>query len=127
MQVIWQKNTQNNEWFDLLRLDLDAPYFTNPAIKKGVFVIWYTAPSLAKVIKIGSGNLAEQLKNLRTNPSILQYSNIGQLKVAWIAVNGVLQESQMPNVEVFLNKKYSPLIEGLKMGVEELPVNLIGK
>lgn len=71
LPVVWQKNTQNNEWFDFLRLDLTATYFAGG--KKGVFVIWYAAPNKAKVIKIGSGNLVEQLKNLRANPAILQY------------------------------------------------------
>ena len=123
LQVVWQKNTQNNEWFDLLRLDLDAPYFTG---KRGVFVIWYITAGKAKVIKIGSGNLAEQLKNLRVSPSVLQYSNMGTLKVSWIAVNGILQENQMHGVEAYLYEHYSPL-EGVKPTVTPIEVNLIGK
>lgn len=124
MLVIWQKNTQNNEWFDLLRLDLSAPYFMG---KRGVFVIWYVAPPKTKVIKVGSGNLAEQLKNLRVNPTILQYSTNGTLKVSWIAVNGNLQENQMQGVETFLYDIYSPLVGEKPAGITIIPVNLIGK
>ncbi len=123
LQVTWQKNTQNNEWFDFLRLDLDAPYFKD---KRGVFLIWYASPSQAKVIKIGSGNLAEQLKNLRVNPVILDYSKNGTLKVSWIAVNGALQPEQMNGVEAYLSRIYTPLL-GEKKNAEEIQVNLIGK
>jgi len=32
--VHWVKNTENNQWYDLLRLNLDAPYFAG---KSGVY------------------------------------------------------------------------------------------
>ena len=125
MQVIWQKNTQNNEWFDLLRLDLSASYFT-ASPKKGVFAIWYVAPGRAKVIKVGSGNLSEQLKNLRSNPIIIDFSKNGPLKVSWIAINGVPQENQMSGVEAYLYDKYTPLL-GERPVATPISVNLIGE
>ena len=108
LPVTWQKNSQNNEWFDFLRLDLDSSYFSLG--KKGVFIIWYTSPAGGRAIRVGSGVLADQLKALRTNPSIVQYSTNGPLKVSWVAVNGVLQESQMAGAEAFLYDLYKPLV-----------------
>ncbi len=123
MNVVWQKNSQNNEWFDFLRLDLDSSYFNG---KKGVYVLWYVAPPKAKAIKVGSGNLLEQLKNLRSNPLVLQYSNNGTLKVSWVTVNGALKEDQMAGVEAFLYDSYSPLM-GERNSAASIEINLIGK
>lgn len=123
LNVIWQKNNQNNEPFDLLRLDLSSPYFSG---KKGVFVVWCITSPSSKVIKIGSGNLLEQLKNARSNPLVLQYSKNGPLKVSWIAVNGVLKEEQMLGVEAFLYDIYNPLL-GEKNSSKPIKVKLIGQ
>lgn len=124
--VVWQKNTQNNEWFDFLRLDLSAPYFQQG--KKGVFVIWYVAPPAGRVIRVGSGNLAEQLKNLRANPTILEYSKNGPLKVSWVAVNGALKDEQIAGVESFLYIAYTPILGERPVTPKDgpVPVNLIG-
>ena len=118
--AVWIKNTQNNEWFDFLRLNLGAPYFANG--KKGVFIIWYVSPGASKVIKIGSGVLAEQLKNLRLNPQILEFSKSGPLKVSWVAVNGVLKEEHLLGVERYLYDAYNPLV-GEKNSAEPIPIN----
>lgn len=82
MQVEWVKNIQNNEWFDLLRLNLDAPYFIG---KRGVYVIWYVS-STSKVVRIGSGNIAERLKQHSSNYEITKYSSFGPLKVSWAII-----------------------------------------
>lgn len=123
LPVIWQKNNQNNEWFDFLRLNLDAPYFQG---KRGVFAIWYTSPSQAKVIKIGSGNIGEQLKNLRLNPAVLKYAENGPLKVSWVVVNGILQENQIAGAEAFLYEIYNPLI-GERNPASKIEIGLIKK
>lgn len=124
LPVTWQKSAQTNEWFDFFGLDLNTPYFTS---KKGVYVIWQAGGQRNPVIKVGSGNLAENFRNLRANPLVIQYSNGGQLKVSWIAVNGVLQENQMDGVEAFLCRAYNPILMDKKQPVEEIAVNMIGK
>ncbi|MBX4181425.1 hypothetical protein KW807_01000 [Candidatus Parcubacteria bacterium] len=118
LPVVWNKNPQNQEWFDLLRLDLSAPYFKD---KKGVYMVWYVSSPTSRVIKIGSGVLADQLRKLRENPLITAYSKNGPLKVSWVAVNGVLKEDQMVGVEAFLHDLYNPLI-GEKPGAIPIPV-----
>ena len=120
-QVIWIKNTQNNDWFDFLRLNLDAHYFLS---KRGVYVIWYTSPGLAKVVKVGQGNIAERLKEYRSNPEITKYASYGQLKVSWILLN----EFELSGVEKYLARAYSPLVgDRYPDNTQEILVNLIGQ
>lgn len=106
LPVVWQKNNQNNEWFDFLRLNLDASYFQG---KRGVFAIWYQS-TLPKVIKVGSGNIGEQLKTLRLNPAILQYAENGPLKVSWVVANGILKDEDIAGAEAYLHDIYNPLV-----------------
>jgi hypothetical protein len=124
-QVKWVKNTQNNEWFDFLRLNLDAPYFNN---KVGVYVIWYASPSAAKAIRVGSGNISERLKEHRANQEITKYSSLGQLKVSWVVADSVqLRLDEIEGVESYLSRIYSPLVGGRFPNVTEIQINLIGK
>ena len=120
-QVVWIKNTQNNDWFDFLRLNLDSSYFID---KRGVYVIWYASPGTAKVVKLGSGNISERLKEHRLNPDIIRYASYGQLKVSWI----ILGESEFLGVEKYLARVYSPLVgDRYPEDINEIQVNLIGK
>ncbi len=124
-QVKWVKNTQNNEWFDFLRLNLSAPYFDN---KVGAYVIWYISPSSAKAIRVGSGNISERLKEHRDNQEITKYSSLGQLKVSWIvADNTQLRQDELEGVEAYLARVYSPLVGERFPKVIEIQINLIGK
>jgi len=125
-QVHWVKNTQNNEWFDFLRLNLDSPYFTN---KRGVYVIWYTSPvaSTSKVIRLGQGYLVDRLKEHRGDPYILSYSQYGQMKVTWAVVdNNTLYESDLNGVEAYLADRYLPLIGQRFPLVSQMSINLVG-
>lgn len=126
LPVVWQKNNQNNEWFDLLRLNLEAEYFKSTN-KRGVFAIWYAAPTGGKVIKIGSGNLGEELKSMRSNPQILEYSKIGPIKVSWVAVNGVLKDNQVEGAEAYLYDVYRPLLSERKSGIAPIAIKHISK
>lgn len=121
MQVNWIKNSQNNDWFDFLRLNLDAPYFSN---KRGVYVIWYASPSTARVVRVGSGNIGERLRDHRSNVEITKYSAHGQLKVSWIVVDN---ENEIQGIEVFLADFYSPLVGENFPRVPSIRVNLIGQ
>lgn len=124
-EVKWIKNNQNGEWFDFLRLNLEAPYFNN---KVGVYAIWYTSPSSAKVIKVGSGNISERLKDHRSNQEITKYSSLGNLKVSWVvADSNPLLPSEAQGAEVFLANKYRPLVGDRFPNVVEVPISLIKK
>lgn len=106
----WIKNGQNNEWFDFLRLNLNAPYFTG---KRGVYIIWYTSSlsGTSKVIKVGQGDIGDRLREHRNNPDITKYSSSGQLKVAWALVDNInFFETDLNGVEAYLSDTYRPLI-----------------
>lgn len=119
--VIWVKNSQNNDWFDFLRLNLDASYFLG---KRGVYVIWYASPGQAKVVRLGQGNISERLKEHRSNPDVTKYSYYGQLKVSW----AILNEYELSGVEKYLSRVYSPLIgDRYSDNIQEIQVNLIGQ
>ncbi len=124
-RVNWIKNNQNGEWFDFLRLNLDAPYFNN---KVGVYVIWYTSPLLAKVIRVGSGNIAQRLKEHRANQEITKYSSMGSLKVSWVvADSNPLLPSEIQGAELFLANRYHPLVGDRYPAVQEVGISLIGQ
>lgn len=59
LTVNWVKNTNNNQWFDLLRLNLDAPYFQN---REGVYMIWYAGAAEAKNNTCWAGTNRSQAK-----------------------------------------------------------------
>ncbi len=103
INVEWVKNPDNNQWFDLLRLNLESSYFQN---KEGIYVIWYASPSEAKVIRVGQGIIGERLKEHRNNFQITQYSQYGQLKVTWAIIN----KAYLNGVEAYLFNYYKPLV-----------------
>lgn len=115
----WVKNSNNNQWFDLLRLNLEAQYFNNT---EGVYVIWYAGPAEAKVIKVGQGNIGDRLREHRTNPEIARYSHYGQLKVAWAIVPN---QTTRDGVEAYLFESYNPLIGERSPSAQPISVNLI--
>jgi hypothetical protein len=118
LTVNWIKNINNNQWFDLLRLNLGSSYFQN---KEGVYIIWYSGPVEAKVIRVGQGQIGNRLKEHRDNPEILRYSNYGQLKVTWAMVDPQSRDG----VEAFLFDAYHPLIGERSPAVNPISVNLI--
>jgi len=118
----WIKNTQNNGWFDLLRLNLNSPYFIN---RYGIYIIWYAGSGETKVIKIGTGNIGDKLKVEKISPDVLRYAQFGQLKVTWAIVT---DQSIIPGIVSFLNQAYTPIFgENVQVGTPTIQVNLIGK
>jgi len=119
-QLQWVKNSTNGQWFDLLRLNLSTPYFTN---KFGVYIIWYSAPTpaVSRVIRVGQGDIGIRLKEHSTNPEIIKYSQYGQLKVTWALVDTQFVDG----VEAFLFDSYTPIIGERKPAAQPIPVNLI--
>jgi len=117
--ITWVKNSTNGQYYDLLKLNLSAPYFLN---RRGVYVIWYTTPTGGKAIYIGQGNISERLTEHRNNPRIMQYASLGQLKVTWAEV----REDLLNSIEAGLYNDYTPT-ENVNMfsGVRPIYVTLI--
>lgn len=121
----WVKNEQNNEWFDFLRLNLEAPYFNG---KRGVYIIWYTSSisGTSKVIRVGQGDIGDRLREHRNNPDITKYSSLGQLKVTWALVNNInFFEGDLNGVEAYLSAIYEPLIGERFPFAQKISVNPI--
>lgn len=118
LNVNWIKNSNNNEWFDLLRLNLNAPYFQN---KEGVYIIWYVGAGGTKVIRVGQGDIGLRLQEHKNNPEIIRYGTYGQLKVTWAIVDKQYRDS----VEAYLFDSYSPLIGERSPAAQPIAVNLI--
>lgn len=102
---MWIKNVQNNDWFDLLRLNLDSPYFENAY---GVYMIWLSAPGKSKAIKISFGRLKDKLSGDRANPEILRFSSQGALKVSWLDDPKTQKEAE--GKASYLQDHYSPFL-----------------
>ena len=99
----WVKNASNGEYFDLLRLDLNTPYFNS---KDGIYIIWYASPNKSKVIRVGHGHIVERLKAHLRDPLIREFANYGPLKVTWT----LLTDSDLSGGgEAFLYDYYKPL------------------
>jgi hypothetical protein len=121
----WIKNGQNNEWFDFLRLNLNAPYFND---KRGAYAIWYTSSisGTSKVIRLGQGDIGDRLREHRNNPDITRYSSLGQLKVTWALVDNInFFEADLDGVEAYLSDLYQPLIGDRFPFVQQITVNPI--
>lgn len=118
LQVTWVKNSNNNQWFDLLRLNLNSSYFND---KEGVYIIWYAGPAAAKVIRVGQGHIGDRLREHRTNPEITRYVQYGQLKATW----AIVASQDRDGVEAFLYDNYSPLIGERSPTARLISVNLI--
>ncbi len=117
--VTWIKNTINGEYFDLLRLDLGAPYFIN---KSGVYVIWYASPSGSKVIRVGQGSpISDRLREHRMNPQINQYAAYGPLKVSWVVLPR--NPELFDRIEAYLYDYYRPVVGERAPNAVPLPVD----
>lgn len=122
VQLSWVKNVKNSQYFDFLRLDVNAAYFAD---KVGVYLIWYSAPSpgRSRVIRLGQGKIGERLREHLSNPQITQYASAGQLKVTWALVDGVnFKDTDLNGVESYLARVYNPILGDRFPNVPEIPV-----
>lgn len=115
-QVQWVKSV-GGDYLDLLRLDLNSAYFL-AGPKLGVFVIWYAGPSKSAAIRIGQGNIRDQLAARRADPQIAQFASQGQLKVSWIIVN----PGDFDGIEAYLYDYYKPLVGERRPVSQSIPV-----
>lgn len=116
LHVHWVKSV-GGDFLDLLRLDLSSSYFSMP--RKGVYVIWYTGPAKATVIRVGQGNIRDRLAALRSDPQITQFGSYGQLKVSWVTID----PQYFDGVEAFLYDYYKPVVGERRPVAKSIPVD----
>lgn len=111
MELTWLK-CEGDVWCSLTRLNLET------VNEHGVYVIWHGGKP-SHVVYVGQGDVADRLKEHRTNPALLRHARKGELHVTWASVPA----AQRDGVERYLADKYSPLEGEVHPAVAPLAVN----
>src|SRR5258708_2471688 len=98
LQLQWIKSKASN-WLSLESCDL------SDVSTAGVYIIWHGG-NPARVVKVGSGDIAARLSAHRNDKAILTYRSFGTLYVTWAAV----QEPLRGGVERYLGEHWKPLV-----------------
>ena len=113
LTVKWAKYKKQG-WCKLNTLNLEQ-------VKSfGVYIIW-KPQSKNSVIRIGQGNISDQLQTLRNNPNIAQFGD--NLLVTWASV----PEKYRDGVERYLYEQYSPVSVEKITNSRLVYVNMPGK
>lgn len=112
-QVNWIKC--QTDWCSLKNLNLSS-ILPNAA---GVYIIWHEGDP-ARAVYVGQGNFRQRFSDHRNSPEILQYADIGTLRVTWASV----PESERDGIERFLADHYQPLEGDEHPEVDPISVNL---
>jgi hypothetical protein len=90
------------EWFPYSLLEKAK---VSNSLISGVYIIWHGGQK-PRVVRLGSGNIAERLSAHSNDKAILAYQQFGSLWVTWAIVSASLQ----PGVERWLADNYPPLV-----------------
>jgi len=115
--IQWIKCEPDPHWCNLPTLEVDKIQV------RGVYMIWYESSTAqaAHVVRIGQGDIAQQLAMERINPLTLSYTTKAPLRVTWAAASA--QETD--GIERFLIDKYKPYLLTATVGaVTPTEVNL---
>ena len=113
MIVSWGK-CGGQQWCDFLKLNLDHPLFKDLV---GIYIIWHGGDN-ASVVRVGQGLVRDRLREHRSDPEILQFSDKG-LYVTWAQVG----RDQLDAVERFLAEKWKPKVGARFPDVRPIEVN----
>lgn len=108
--VNWGTCTESGQpvWCPLNRLNLSA------INSIGVYVIWDSQG----VLYVGQGNIADQLREYRSHPAILNRGDVG---VTWI---NIPDQNDRDGIERFLSDYYRPRLGENHPNVTPIPVSL---
>lgn len=98
MAVDWLK-CKGGVWCDLFKLDLNHEYLN----VNGVFIVWVGENNERKVLKVGSGNIAQNFAALRKELAIQAFSHLG-VKVTWTEASAL----KRAGIELYLNSELDP-------------------
>jgi len=102
----------DDHWCSLERVALDNLDVV------GIYLIWHEGvPS--RVVKIGRGNIADRLAELKTDPEILGYRSKGMLRVTWAPA----PPPQLEGIVRYLIEKWRPPVLTLYAETEPIEVN----
>lgn len=114
LQLNWVK-CQKDQWCSFNHVDMSF------VSTQGVYVIWYSGnpgwPS--KVVYVGHGSVAAQIKSLRTSAKLSNFLKHGTLYLTWASVSAKDREG----VARYLAEKWSPEVGGGETDVAPIAVN----
>lgn len=113
LKVKWIKY-RNQQWCRLNTLNLDK------VTSQGAYVIWQPSRNNS-VIRIGQGNISQQLQILRNHPDITYFGN--DLLATWASVHTDFRDG----VERYLYEQFSPLVGDQIASGPLVYINLPGK
>ena len=114
MVVEWIK-CQENQWCNLINLNLSHPHFTG---QSGIYIIWHGGQN-PRTVYVGQGSISDRLAVHRTEPNIVQYNPFG-LFVTWARVDSTYRDG----IERFLANNLRPLEGIAHPSVNPIDVNL---
>lgn len=100
-QIDWMK-CKGGKWCDLFKINLESTALKDG---NGVYVIWTGKDGQDKILRVGHGNLSEELIKARENLAIQAFRHIG-VPVAIAEI----PEEHSAGVATYLNKKLKPAI-----------------
>lgn len=98
---LYRNKCQNNNWCDLLQLNLNHEHFNN---MEWVYIIRHWWPN-SRVVRVWQWIIKDRLSEHRENKDILRYQNLG-LFVTWASVNAQYRDW----VEKYLWDTLKPLV-----------------
>jgi len=99
----WYK-CKGDVWCDLFKVDLNHPSIKNTA---GVFIVWYGKGDQRKVLRVGQGNIYQELIKLQNDLTFKAFASHGVM-VSWASVPPL----KRPGVLMFLINSLSPALLG---------------
>ncbi len=99
MSVLWHK-CKGGMWCDLFQLDLEHEYLQDI---DGIYIIWI-ANENRTILKIGSGDIANELKNEIKDLAIQAFSHLGVF-VTWAEVSSFKRDGYLAYLYNVLNPK----------------------
>ncbi|WP_294615663.1 hypothetical protein [uncultured Bacteroides sp.] len=115
-KVIWEKCAYDN-WAHLKTLDLTSPSLVeNGQCNTGVYIIW--SETEKRVVRVGSGRIAERLEEHSQNPLICKHPEL-------LVTFAIIKDKEvMLGVEAYLAAVYSPVIGDRFPDATHIYVNL---
>jgi hypothetical protein len=102
MAADWFK-CKGDVWCDLFKINLNHDTLQ----MTGVFIIWIESGNSRKVLRVGKGDIADELTKCKNDIVMQAFMHKG-LKVSFTPVI----ESQCKSVEVYLYRTLSPTVNG---------------
>jgi hypothetical protein len=115
MEVEWYK-CQGNIWCELNKVDIYHKFLDGLS---GIYIIWYGGKEDRTVLRIGLGNIRQELESNKNDIAIQAFSKYN-LQVSWAEVPLLKKK----NILVWLNQKLNPKFKDNLPSAKPVETNL---